>query len=91
MAFDQDHVCPGRAVAHLARFAVLFAVEPFPGAISRFEFKHHDALRFPVAFQHFCFTAADDVFAAVLLHGRTGELLVFLYPTGSTTSISTMM
>ena len=33
MTFDQDHVCPGRAVAHLAGFAVLFAVEPFPGAL----------------------------------------------------------
>jgi hypothetical protein len=33
MAFDQNHVCPGCAVPHLARFAVLFAVEPFPGAV----------------------------------------------------------
>jgi hypothetical protein len=32
-AFDQDHVCPGCAMPHLARFAVLFAVEPFPGAV----------------------------------------------------------
>jgi hypothetical protein len=33
MPFDQDHVCPGGAVAHLARFAVFFAVEPFLGAL----------------------------------------------------------
>ncbi len=91
MTFDQDHVRLGRAVAQLARFAVFFAVEPFPGAVRRLKFKHYDALRLPVAFQHFCFTAADNVFAAVLLHGRTGEFLVFSYPTGSMTSISTMI
>ena len=33
MAFDQDHVCPGCAVAHFARFAVFLAIEPFLGAL----------------------------------------------------------
>jgi hypothetical protein len=80
MSFDEDHICPGCAVAHFARFAVFFAVEPFLGALSRFELKDHDALRFPVAFEHFGFAAADDVFATVLLHGRTGELLVIFVP-----------
>ncbi len=80
MPLDQNHVCLRCAVAHFARFAVLFAIEPFPGTVSGFELEHHDALRFPVAFQHFRFAAADDVFSAVLLHGRTGELLVFFVP-----------
>jgi hypothetical protein len=82
MPFDQDHVCPGGAVAHFARFAVLFAIEPLLRALRRFEFEHNDALRFPVAFQHFRFAAADDVFAAVLLYGRAGELFVFVIPHG---------
>ena len=33
MPFHQDHICPGCAVAHLARFAIFLGVEPFPGAL----------------------------------------------------------
>src|SRR5215475_11167991 len=82
MPFNQDHVCPGCAVPYFARFSVLFAVEPFLGAVRGFEFKHHDALRLPIAFQRFRFSAADDVLAAVFFHGRTSELFVFLVPNG---------
>ena len=31
--FDEDHVCSGGAVSHLARFPIFFAVEPFFGAL----------------------------------------------------------
>ena len=31
--FHQDHVCPGGAVAHFARLAIFFAVEPLFGAL----------------------------------------------------------
>jgi hypothetical protein len=34
MAFDQDHVCPGCAMAHFAWFAVLFTIKPFLGTVS---------------------------------------------------------
>ena len=30
---DEDHVCPGRAVSHFARFPIFFAVEPLFGAL----------------------------------------------------------
>src|SRR5712691_6572804 len=42
-AFDDDHVCFGGALAHFARLAVFFAVEPFFGALHRFELENHDA------------------------------------------------
>jgi hypothetical protein len=72
MTFDQDHVCPGCAVAHFARFAILFAIQPVLGALRRFEFEHHDALRFPIAFQDFCFASTDDVFSTVAAADCTG-------------------
>src|SRR5439155_6401925 len=75
--FDQDHICPGGTMPHFARFAIFLAIEPFLSAITRFEFEHHDPVRFPVPFQHFRFAAANDVFPAVLLYGRTGEFFVF--------------
>ena len=37
-------------------------------------------MRFPVAFQRFYRAAPHDVFAAVILDCRAGELLVFLVP-----------
>ena len=65
-------------MAHFAQFAVLLAIQPLLCALHGFKLKHNDALRFPIAFKHFSSTAADDVFAAVLLDGRACEFLVFL-------------
>src|SRR5262249_42706088 len=76
-AFHQDHVCPGRAVAHLARLAIFFAVQPLFGALRRIELEDDNTFGLPLAFEHFGFAAAHDVFSAVLFHGSTGELLVF--------------
>src|SRR5258708_29654141 len=45
MPLDQDHVGLRCAVADFGAFALLFAVEPFPGALRRFAFEHPDALR----------------------------------------------
>jgi len=77
-AFDKDHVRSGGAVAHLARLAVFLAIEPLFGAVRRFEFKHNDALWVPIAFQCLSLAATHDVFPAIFLHRRVGELLIFL-------------
>jgi hypothetical protein len=65
-------------MAHFARFAVLLAIQPFFGALRRFELQHYDAFWFPIAFKRFGRAAAYDVFAAILFHGRASEFLVFL-------------
>src|SRR4029077_9769065 len=76
-AFNDDHSRSRGAVPHLAWFAVLLGIEPFFGALHRVELQHDDAFRVPIAFERFGRAAAYDVFAAILFHGRTGELLVF--------------
>src|SRR6266487_6179397 len=76
-AFDQDHLRLCGAMAHLARFAILFAIQPLPGLLRRFELKDNDALGFPIAFEHFSATATHDVFPAIFLHSRAGKFLVF--------------
>jgi len=63
-------------VAHVAGFAVFFAIEPFLGAVRRLELKNDDPLRVPIPFQHFGFSAAHDVFAAVFFDGRAGKIFV---------------
>src|SRR6266566_5153660 len=68
-------------MAHFARLAILFAIEPFLGTLRRFELEQDNTLRVPVTFGHFGSAAAHDVFAAVLFYGRTGEVLV-LFVTG---------
>src|ERR1700730_3713134 len=77
-AFENDHFRFGRSMPHRSRLAVFFAIEPLFGPMHGFEFEHNDAFWFPVAFQRLDRAAAHDVFAAVLLYCRAGELLVFL-------------
>jgi hypothetical protein len=76
--FDQNHLRLCGAMAHFARFAILFAIQPLPGSLHRFELKDNDALWSPIPFEHFSSTATHDVFSAIFLHGRAGEFLVFL-------------
>jgi hypothetical protein len=76
-AFNDDHVGLSCAMPHFARFAVFLAVEPFFGPLHRVELEHDNALRVPIAFEHFGFATADDIFAAVLMNRRGGLLFVF--------------
>src|SRR5262249_43065617 len=39
--------------------------------------EYNDPLRLPIAFEHFGFAPAHNVFSAVLLHGSAGELFIF--------------
>ena len=64
-------------MTHFARFAVFLAVQPFFGAFHRFELKHNNPFRIPIAFQHFDFATAGNVFTAVFVNSRRGLLLVF--------------
>src|SRR6266480_6580503 len=77
-AFDQDHLRLCGAMAHFARFAILFAIQPLLSSLRRFELKDNDALGSPIAFEHFSSTATHDVFPAIFLHRPAGEFLVFL-------------
>src|SRR5467141_4021380 len=52
-------------------------MEPSLSAVSVVELQNDDAFRIPITFQDFAWSAADDVFAPVLLHCRTGSSLVF--------------
>ena len=88
-AFDEDHVRLGGAVAHFARFAVFLAVQPFFGAFHRFELKHDNPFRIPIAFQHFGFAAAGNILTAVVVNGRRSLFLVFFVADGIDISIST--
>src|SRR5207253_7885171 len=42
--------------------------------------KHNDALQVPIAFEHFGFAAADNIFPAIFLHRRACEAFVFFIP-----------
>src|SRR6266516_7760956 len=77
-AFDQDHLRLCGAMAHFARFSILFAIQPLLSSLRRFELKDIDALGSTIAFEHFSSTATHDVFTAIFLHARAGEFLVFL-------------
>src|SRR5438309_7519507 len=52
-------------------------MQPGLGAIRVVELQNDNALRVPIAFQGFARSAADDVFAAILLDRRTCRFLVF--------------
>ena len=77
-AFNHDHVCFRGTMTHFARLAILLAIEPFLGALRRFELEQDNTLRVPVPFEHFGSATAHDVLATVLFYGRTGEVLVLL-------------
>src|SRR5438105_9188697 len=65
-------------MSHLAWLAVFFAIQPFLGALHGRKFENNDALRFPIAFEHFGLAAANNIFAAVLVNGCRGLLFVYL-------------
>src|SRR5947199_1813262 len=77
-AFGEDHFCFCATMTHLARFAILLAIQPLLCALHRFELEHDNALRLPIAFERLRRPAADNVLAAIFFHGRAGEFLVFL-------------
>ena len=64
-------------MAHLARLAVFFAVQPFFRAFHGWKFENNNALRLPIAFEHFGFAAPNNIFAAVLVNGCRVLLLLF--------------
>ena len=61
----------------MARLAVFSAVEPLFGPVHRGKFEDHNALRIPIAFEYFGFTAANDVFATFGMNGGRRLLFVF--------------
>ena len=60
-AFDDDHFCFCRAMAHFARLAIFLRIEPILGAPHRLELEHDDAFRMPIAFENFSPPAAHNV------------------------------
>src|SRR4029450_8075016 len=74
-AFNHNHVCFRGTMAHFARLAILLAIEPFLGALRRFELEQDNTLQVPIPFAHFGCAATHDVLATVLFYGRTASVV----------------
>src|SRR5438128_3506677 len=58
--------------------AIFVAIEPFPGALHRWEFDHDKWFGSPIALENFLLTAGGNVFAIIFFDNWCYHFFVFL-------------